>query len=104
VPPPVETLSRTGKFWRVLGPTSASPASLGVMPLMSTFSWSMPRFWFEWIELPRTGISCAEKRVLMKMLRVSSKKTPVLLKAMRLAAPGDVPPRVTSRVPWRVMP
>jgi hypothetical protein len=47
---------RAGKFWKPLGPSSASPASLGLTPLPP---WSMPRPALEKMEFERIRLPLA---------------------------------------------
>ncbi len=88
VPPPLDAEARTGKFWRLLAPVSASPASLGVTPVPASPAPPtrlMPSRWLEKKELARMALPVP---VAKKLTR-----TPLsVLKAMVLAAPGAVPP------------
>jgi hypothetical protein len=89
---PSETAEvRTGKFWPLFTPVSASPGSFAVTEPGSK---SMPRATLEWIELPDTLLPVPSQRTA----------TPTELKAMTLPALGAVPPTVVLAAPSRVTP
>ena len=88
---PGETLRISGKFWRPLGPVSASPGSLRVTPALAS-NRSIPRGWFPKNRFPRMVVASPPTEMPLKAAVCP-------LYAITFPSPGAIPPMIHESPP-----